>query len=84
MNIGSVAERAPAPWEAMYSVSKAGVAMLSKCMRVEFAPLGVKVIHVRRHHKNIAHLINLLLTTWIVLCLDCDWRRSDNHDSVNG
>lgn len=46
INIGSVAERAPAAWEAMYSVSKAGMAMLSDCMRIEFAPLGVKVIHV--------------------------------------
>jgi 1-acylglycerone phosphate reductase len=48
INIGSVAERAPAPWESGYSVTKAAMAMLSRCMRVEFAPLGVKVIHVRR------------------------------------
>ena len=29
-----------------YSVSKAAMAMLSRCMRVEFGPLGVTVIHV--------------------------------------
>jgi len=47
VNIGSVAARMPLPWQGMYNASKAAVQSISENMRLELAPLGVTVIHVR-------------------------------------
>ena len=46
INIGSVVGVCPLYWQALYNASKAAVASLSDTMRLELAPLGVKVIHV--------------------------------------
>ncbi|KAH6995603.1 hypothetical protein BKA56DRAFT_627410 [Ilyonectria sp. MPI-CAGE-AT-0026] len=46
INIGSVAARVPMPFNGIYNISKAALEQLSRQMRVEMEPLGVKVIHV--------------------------------------
>jgi glucose 1-dehydrogenase len=43
INVSSVAAGAPAPRMTAYCVSKAGVAMLTKCMALELAPYGIRV-----------------------------------------
>ena len=43
INVSSVAAGAPAPRMAAYCASKAGVAMLTKCMALELAPYGIRV-----------------------------------------
>ncbi len=43
INVSSVAAGAPAPRMTAYCVSKAGVAMLTKCMALELAPHGIRV-----------------------------------------
>lgn len=46
INIGSVAARVPMPFSGIYNISKAALEQLSRQMRVEMEPLGVKIIHV--------------------------------------
>jgi 1-acylglycerone phosphate reductase len=46
VNIGSVVAKSPVPWQGMYNATKAAVQSISDNMRIEMAPLGVKVIHV--------------------------------------
>ncbi len=43
INVSSVAAGGPAPRMTAYCVSKAGVAMLTKCMALELAPHGIRV-----------------------------------------
>jgi len=43
VNIASAAAFTPTPVMSAYSVSKAGVKMLSECLRLEFAPYGIGV-----------------------------------------
>lgn len=44
VNIGSVLGHTPFPWSGWYNASKAAVNLLTDQMRIEFAPLGVKVV----------------------------------------
>ncbi|KAF2105567.1 putative short chain dehydrogenase/reductase [Lophiotrema nucula] len=46
INIGSVAAHIPLPFMSIYSASKAALYAYSETMRVELAPLGVKVTYV--------------------------------------
>ncbi|PVH92561.1 putative short chain dehydrogenase/reductase [Periconia macrospinosa] len=46
VNMGSVAGHMPLPFMSNYSASKAALYAYSECMRVELAPLGVRVIYV--------------------------------------
>ncbi|KAF7551353.1 hypothetical protein G7046_g7749 [Stylonectria norvegica] len=46
INIGSVVSKIPIPFQGVYNISKAALQLLSKQMRVEFAPFDIKVIHV--------------------------------------
>jgi len=46
VNIGSIAGKAPMPWQGYYNASKAAVNHLSDQLRLELSPFGVKVIHV--------------------------------------
>lgn len=46
INIGSIGGRVAIPFQGFYSASKAAVAMLSEALRMEVAPLGIKVVLV--------------------------------------
>jgi len=46
INIGSIAGKAPIPWQGYYNASKAAVNILSDNLRLELAPFGVKCICV--------------------------------------
>jgi 1-acylglycerone phosphate reductase len=46
INLGSVAGHMPLPFMSNYAASKAALHAYSECMRVELAPLGVKVTYV--------------------------------------
>jgi short-subunit dehydrogenase len=46
INIGSVAGEMTIPFQAFYSVTKAGVEMLSEALNIELKPFGIKVITV--------------------------------------
>ncbi|KAF1949667.1 short chain dehydrogenase/reductase [Byssothecium circinans] len=46
VNIGSVAGHLPLPFMSNYAASKAALYAYSECMRVELAPLGVKVTYI--------------------------------------
>jgi 1-acylglycerone phosphate reductase len=46
VNMGSVAQQMPLPFMSNYAASKAALNAYSECMRVELAPLGVKVTYV--------------------------------------
>lgn len=46
--VGSIAAICPAPFYAGYNSSKAALAHLANTLRVELAPLNIKVIHVSR------------------------------------
>ncbi|KAH7134360.1 hypothetical protein EDB81DRAFT_96747 [Dactylonectria macrodidyma] len=46
INIGSVAARVPLPFQGIYNMSKAALEHLSRQMRLEMEPFGIKVIHV--------------------------------------
>lgn len=45
INMGSVAGHMPLPFMSNYAASKAAIYAYSECLRVELAPLGVKVIY---------------------------------------
>jgi NAD(P)-dependent dehydrogenase (short-subunit alcohol dehydrogenase family) len=47
VNISSVAQFVPVPWLGVYNSSKAALGIYSDTLRMEMAPLGVKVINVR-------------------------------------
>lgn len=44
INIGSIAGKAPVPWQGCYNASKAAVKILSDQLRLELAPFGVGCI----------------------------------------
>lgn len=46
VNIGSIAGKAPFPWQGYYNATKAAVNILSDTLRIELKPFGVKVINV--------------------------------------
>ena len=46
INIGSIAGKAPIPWQGYYNASKAAVHLLSDQLRLELAPFGVSCICV--------------------------------------
>jgi 1-acylglycerone phosphate reductase len=46
INIGSVAGHIPLPFMSNYAASKAAMHAYSECLRVELAPLGVRVTYV--------------------------------------
>ena len=46
VNIGSVAGHLPLPFHSVYCASKAALYAYCECLRVELAPLGVKVTYV--------------------------------------
>jgi 1-acylglycerone phosphate reductase len=46
INIGSIAGKAPVPWQGYYNASKAAVNLLSDQLRIELAPFGVSCICV--------------------------------------
>jgi 1-acylglycerone phosphate reductase len=46
INIGSIAGKAPMPWQGYYNASKAAVHLLSDQLRLELAPFGVSCICV--------------------------------------
>lgn len=46
INIGSIAGKAPIPWQGYYNASKAAVNLLSDQLRLELAPFGVSCICV--------------------------------------
>jgi short-subunit dehydrogenase len=46
INIGSIAGKAPIPWQGYYNASKAAVNLLSDQLRLELAPFGVNCICV--------------------------------------
>ena len=46
INIGSIAGKAPIPWQGYYNASKAAVNLLSDQLRLELAPFGVDCICV--------------------------------------
>jgi 1-acylglycerone phosphate reductase len=46
VNMGSVAGHMPLPFMSVYAASKAAVHAYSECLRVELAPLGVKITYV--------------------------------------
>jgi short-subunit dehydrogenase len=46
INIGSIAGKAPVPWQGYYNASKAAVNLLSDQLRLELAPFGVDCICV--------------------------------------
>lgn len=47
VNNGSVAGFLPLPWYSLYSASKAAMYAYSNALRVELAPLGVKVLYLQ-------------------------------------
>lgn len=47
VNIGSVASHLPVPYMAVYNASKAALYAYSETLRLEVAPLGVKVTHIQ-------------------------------------
>lgn len=47
VNVGSVAGHIPLPFNAVYCASKAALYAYSECLRVEVAPLGVKVTYIQ-------------------------------------
>jgi 1-acylglycerone phosphate reductase len=47
VNIGSVAGHLPLPFNSVYCASKAALYAYCECLRVELAPLGVKVTYVQ-------------------------------------
>lgn len=52
INMGSVAGHMPIPFMSNYAASKAALHAYSECMRVELAPLGVKVTYVMTGNVN--------------------------------
>ncbi|KAI1342265.1 putative short-chain dehydrogenase/reductase [Xylariaceae sp. FL0016] len=46
VNIGSVVSRVQIPWQGIYNASKGALHVLNDTMRVELAPLDIKVLHV--------------------------------------
>lgn len=46
VNVGSVAGHIPLPFMSTYSASKAALYAFSESLRIEIAPLGVKVIYI--------------------------------------
>ncbi|KXJ95771.1 hypothetical protein Micbo1qcDRAFT_100210, partial [Microdochium bolleyi] len=46
-NVGSISAIVPPPYQGVYASSKAAVAALSDVLRLELAPLGVAVVHIR-------------------------------------
>ncbi|KAJ1331490.1 1-acylglycerone phosphate reductase [Microdochium nivale] len=46
-NVGSISALVPPPYQGVYASTKAAVAALSDVLRLELAPLGVRVVHIR-------------------------------------
>jgi len=45
-NVGSISSLVPPPYQGVYAASKAAVAASTNILRLELAPLGVKVVHI--------------------------------------
>lgn len=64
INIGSVAARVPMPFSGIYNISKAALEQLSRQMRVEMEPLGVKIIHVGDARGMCFFMYKLMALRW--------------------